>query len=99
MNTPNSVIYNIILDNSSELVIKGENGVGFGGSGIAGSNIQMEIKTKNQLDATYYFIVLPISSTCFEHCYAHHQKLVTIMLITTLVVSFLVYCRLEVRCG
>jgi len=52
---------------------------------------------KNQLDVTYY-IVLLIGSTCFGHYYAHHQELATIMLITTLVVSFLVYCRLEVRC-
>jgi len=43
---------------------------------------------KNQLDATYYFIVLLIGSTCFEHYYAHHQELATIMLFTTLVVSF-----------
>ena len=56
------------------------------------------MKNKNQLDATY-FIVLLIGSTCFGHYYAHHQELATIMLITTLVVSFLVCCRLEVRCG
>ena len=37
---------------------------------------------------TYYFIVLPMGSTCFGHYYAHHQDLVTMMLITTLVVSF-----------
>jgi len=48
----------------------------------------LELKNKNQLDATYYFIVLPIGSTCFGHYCAHHQKLATIMLITTLVVSF-----------
>jgi len=29
-------------------------------------------RIKNQLDATYYFIVLLISSTCFWHYYAHH---------------------------
>ena len=40
---------------------------------------------KNQLDATYYFIVLLIGSTCFGHYYAHHQELATMMLITTLV--------------
>ena len=56
-------------------------------------------RTKNQLDATYYFIVLLIGSTCFRHYYAHHQELAIIMLNTTLVVSFLVCCRLEVRCG
>ena len=46
------------------------------------------LKNQNQLDATYYFIVLLIGSTCFGHYYAHHQKLATMMLITTLVVSF-----------
>jgi len=56
-------------------------------------------RIRNQLDATYYFIVLLIGSTCFGHYYAHHQALTTIMLITTLVVSFLVCCRLDVRCG
>jgi len=57
-----------------------------------------QMKNKNQLDATYYFIVLLIGSTCFGPYYAHHQELATIMLIATLVVSFLVCCRLEVRC-
>ena len=56
-------------------------------------------RIKTQLDATWYFIVLLIGCTCFEHCYAHHQELATVMLITTLVVSFFVCCRLEVRCG
>ena len=56
-------------------------------------------RIKNQLDATYYFIVLLIGSTCFRHYYAHHRELATMMLITTVVVSFLVCCRLEVRCG
>ena len=56
-------------------------------------------RIKNQLDASYYFIVLLIGSTCFGHYYAYHQKLATIMLITTFVVSFLVCCRLQVRCG
>jgi len=46
------------------------------------------LKSKNQLHATYYFIVLLIGSTCFGHYYAHHEELTTIMLITTLVVSF-----------
>ena len=41
------------------------------------------------------FIVLLIGSTCFGHYYAHHQELATMMLITTLVVSFLVCCRLQ----
>jgi len=48
----------------------------------------VSLKNKNQLDATYYFIVLLIGSTCLRPYYAHHQKLATIMLITTLVVSF-----------
>jgi len=54
---------------------------------------------KNELDATYYIFVLLIGSTCFGHYYAHHQELMTIMLVTTLVVSFLVCCRFEVRCS
>jgi len=40
---------------------------------------------KNQLDATYYFIVLLIGSTCFGYYCAHHQELATMMLITTLI--------------
>jgi len=52
-------------------------------------------RIKNQLDATYYFIVLLIESTCFGHYYAHHQELATMMLITTLAVSFLVCCSLH----
>ena len=51
-------------------------------------------KNRTQLDATYYFIVLLIGSTCFGHCYDHHQELATMMLITTFVVSFLVCCML-----
>ena len=57
------------------------------------------LKNENQIDATYYFIILRIGSTCFGHFYAHHQELATVMLIATLVLSFLVCCRLEVRCG
>jgi len=57
------------------------------------------LKNKNQLDATYYFIVLLIGLTCFGHYYAHYQELATIMLNTIFVLSFLVCCRLEVRCG
>ena len=56
-------------------------------------------RIKNRLDATYYYIVLLIGSTCFGHYYAHHQELATMMLITTLVVSFLVCSVLEVRCS
>ena len=47
---------------------------------------------KNQLDTTYYTIVLLIGSTYFGHYYAHHQELETIILNTTLVVSFMVCC-------
>jgi len=42
-------------------------------------------RIRNELDATYYFIVLLIRSTCFGHYCAHHQELATMMLITTLV--------------
>ena len=58
-----------------------------------------KLKNKNAIDATYYFIALLIGSTCFGHYYAHHQELATLMFITTLVISFLVCCMLEVRCG
>jgi len=44
-------------------------------------------RIKNQLDATYHFIVRLIGSTCFGHYYAHHQELATMLLIKTLVVS------------
>jgi len=54
------------------------------------------MKNKNKLDATYYFVVLLMGSTRFGHYYAHHQELA---LITILVVSFSVCCRLDVRCG
>jgi len=56
-------------------------------------------RVKNQLDATYYFIGRLIRSICFGHYYAHHQEFATMLLITTLVVSVFVCCRLEVRCG
>jgi len=51
---------------------------------------------KNQLDATYYFSVIIIGSTCFGHYYTHHQELATIIVITTLVFRswFVVYWRL-----
>ena len=57
------------------------------------------LKNKNQLDITYYFTVILRDSNCFGRYYVHHQELVTIMLITTLDVSFLVCCMLGVRCG
>jgi len=40
-------------------------------------------ENKIQLDATYYFIMLMLGSTCFGHHYAHHQELTTIALVTT----------------
>ena len=52
---------------------------------------------KNQIDATYYFTVLLIGSACFGRYYAHHQELATVVLITTLVISFLVCCVLEAK--
>ena len=42
-------------------------------------NNAVELKNKNQLDVTYYFIVLLIGSTCFGHYYVHHQELTTTM--------------------
>jgi len=56
-------------------------------------------ESKNQLDATCYFIVLLIGSTCFGHYCAHHQEIGTMMLITTFIVSFLVCSMLEGRCS
>ena len=56
-------------------------------------------ESRNQLDDIWYFIVFLIRSTCFKHYYAHHQELATMMLFTTLVMSFVVCCMLEVRCS
>jgi len=42
------------------------------------TNYMLTEEQKNQLDATY-FIVLLIGSTCFGHYYAHHQELATMM--------------------
>ena len=53
-----------------------------------GTDLSVYLKNKDQLDATYYFIVLLIGSTCFGHYFAHHQEPTTIMLIITLVVWF-----------
>ena len=41
-------------------------------------HISTGVYIKNQLDATSYFIVLLIGSTCFGHYYAHHQELATV---------------------
>jgi hypothetical protein len=45
-------------------------------------------RIKSQLEVTYCFIVPLLGSTCFGHYYAHYQEFATMMLITTLVVSF-----------
>ena len=42
-----------------------------------------KLKNKIQIDATYYFILLKLSSTYFGHHYAHRQELTTIALVTT----------------
>ena len=42
-----------------------------------------QLKNKIQLDATYYFIMLMLDSTCFGHHYAHHQELTAIVLVPT----------------
>jgi len=39
-------------------------------------------RQKIQLETTQWFIELIIRSTCFGHCYAHHQELETIQAIT-----------------
>jgi len=36
------------------------------------------MRNKIQQDATYYFIMLMLDSTCFGHHYPHHQELTTI---------------------
>jgi len=38
-------------------------------------------REEKQLDATEWFIVLIICSTCFGHLYAHHQELDTILVL------------------
>jgi len=43
-----------------------------------------DIKKEIQLDATQWFIELMIRSTCFGHCYAHHQELETIQMFTAM---------------
>jgi len=42
----------------------------------------MICRDKIQLDATQWFIEFIICSTRFGHCYAHHQELETIQVIT-----------------
>ena len=42
-----------------------------------------KIPNQYTADATYYFIMLVLDSTCFGHHYAHHQELTTIVLVIT----------------
>jgi len=45
-------------------------------------NICLSVRREgNQLDATEWFIALINCSTCFEHLYAHHQELETILVL------------------
>ena len=46
------------------------------------SFMQLICRQKIQLDATQWIIELIIRSTCFGHCYAHHQELESIKVIT-----------------
>ena len=38
-------------------------------------------REENQLDATECFIEIIICSTCYEHSYAHHHELETILVL------------------
>ena len=38
-------------------------------------------REENQLDATEWFIIIIICSTCFGHLYAHHHELETILVL------------------
>jgi len=53
-------------------------------------------REENQLHATESFIAIIICSTCFEHSYAHHRELETILvLLSRMVCNALVAgCRL-----
>ena len=44
-------------------------------------------REENQLDATEWFIVIIICSTCFGHSYAPHQELKTILVLLLRLVS------------
>jgi len=48
------------------------------GRKLKGNFSRLCVEKKIQLDATEWFIVLIICSTCFGHLYAHHQELETI---------------------
>ena len=41
----------------------------------------IRVETKNQLDATEWFIALIVRSTCFGHFYAHQKELETELLL------------------
>jgi len=49
-------------------------------------------------ESLYAHTVLNIGSTCLGRCYARHQDLTTIVLITTWTVPFFGCCWLEVGC-
>ena len=57
---------------------------------------KLRLKNKNQIDATYCFIILIRGSHCFVS--GTTEELATIVLITTWAVWFLGCRRLEVRC-
>ena len=59
-------------------------GVNFG----LDEKLSFKLNNKIQLNATYYFIMLMLGSTCFGHHYAHHQEFTTIALVTTYAVWF-----------
>ena len=72
---------------------------GVGGSKCPPPPTNTFLKNKNTTRChLLYFILLVIDSACFGHYYALHQELATIMFSTTMVVSFLGCCRLDVRC-
>ena len=52
------------------------------------------VEKKNQVDATEWFIVLIICSTCFGHFYAHHQELEAICVL----LPSMVYDALVAEC-
>jgi len=48
---------------------------------IFGPNLHFIRREENQLDANECFIAIVICSTCFEHSYAHHQELETLLVL------------------
>jgi len=45
------------------------------------AHLCISLEKKNQLDATEWFIVFIMCSTCFGHLYGHHQELETILVL------------------